>query len=280
MRHIISLILAFSLAIAMVNAIDLTMKTNEVYTVHYQFNNVDDGDTLKDCVPYFSKDLEGKDFVLFQPKIFELASGETQDIVISIQEPPTGYYQDSFNVRCTRYVGNEFVGAGDVIKDPVQYDIVVVLAGVGQAYAITPSNQFYFLSIPPALEKADFQIVNTGSAELDVIFELPPEFPNIKIEPLRATIPSGKVQLFKVSVPTEVGFESLHAEIPVRIGDYGDKFIIDGKRESIATGSGAAVTSIAFGNVDINGTMIPSWVIFAVLAVAFYYVYKESVKKK
>ena len=277
MRLSIMIIMIIMMA-GIVSAKDITMKTNEIYTAQFEVRNIDDGDTLRDCIPYLSGDLEDQPFMVLQPSKFDLQPGESQVLQISIQEPPVGYYQDELNVRCTRYLGNEFIGAGDIISSPPTYKVLVKLAGEGQAYSIIPTNGFFFFSKPPSTEKATFKIANTGSTDLDMTFEIPAGVTNVRFDPIRATIPEGTVQLVTVTINTDAEFKSMKEEIPLKIGDFGDVFTIEGEKESLASGGGAAITSIAFGNVEVQGTKIPGWLIIIVLAVAFYFVYQEQKK--
>jgi hypothetical protein len=253
------------------------MKTNEVYSAQLEVFN-SDGGSLKDCVPYFSGDLKDKPFVVLLPKTFDLEPGRAQQVLVSFQEPLTGYYQDSLNVRCLRYVDGAFVGSGDILSESQAYNVLVKVAGEGQAYIINPTNRYFFYSNPPSKETANFQIANTGTVDLDVVFELSPEYPNVKFDPIRSTLKTGEVRTYTVIVETSQDFKAMKAEFPVLIGDYADSFHIEGEKESFTTGSGAAITSIAFGSTEVNGVNIPSWLIILMLAGSSFLIYKEGRK--
>jgi YbbR domain-containing protein len=278
--HLALIILVMILAFSSVNAKEVTMKTNDIYTAHFEVENENNGGELRDCIPYFSKDLKDQPFVILEPKQFNLNWGEKQTIMVSFQNPETGFYQDEINVRCVKYLEGEFVGAEDILSNPQNFELIVKISGEGQAYSINPTNKYFFYSKPPSEETATFQIANIGTTELDVNFQIPSDALNVKITPIRITIPEGKSQVFTVKVTTDQNFKDMKAEIPINIGDFKDVFIVEGEKETITSVGGAAVTSIAFGDVEVNGFKIPRWVIIILLVGAGYVIYKEQNKRE
>jgi hypothetical protein len=273
MKYLILLIIMCS----MVTAIDVSMKTNDVYTADFEFENIDDGDELRDCIPYFTQDLVKKSFVTIEPQQFNLNSGESQIVQIKIINPETGYYRDELNVRCARYVNGEFIGAGDIFESGKEINVIVALAGEGQSYYISPTNEYFFLAKPGQDESAEFQIANLGSVDLDVSFQIRP---GITITPVRRTIDIGEVESFRIDVQIPEDFTSLDTEIPVLIGDFGDTIKISGEVESLSTGAGGAVANIALGNVQVQDVAIPAWVILVVTGGSFWLLFREFQRRK
>lgn len=252
---------------------EISMKTSDVYTAQYRTTNVD-SDVLKNCVPTFQSDLKDQPWVDIKPAIFDMAPGETKDIVIILNNPPVGYYSDIFQIRCERYLEGEFQNIVEIISptDQPQFHILVKESGEGMSYQIIPMKSFEFLANGGETKIADFRIANTGTTDLDVVFVVPPEYQStINFNPSKTTIDVNEVKTFKINVEVPDQFTPFIANISIGIGDFQDIFIVSGQKESEVAGA-AAVTSVVFGDVDAGPIKIPAWIVISVIVAGVIYI--------
>jgi hypothetical protein len=261
------------------------MKTNERITITYLFKNLE-GDTLKECYPYFSGELRDAPWATLEPYGFEMNPGSRTEIKLVLDRPPKGFYQDIFQISCDRYVEGEFLERVDTI-DPHEapsYSLLVAEAGAGQDYAIKPADNTW----RPVLNGGETKtvpvtIANLGSVPLLV------DFSNARanngmllIEPVKFTVPIQEIKVVAMTYTAPQRFESLNESFKFMVGDFEETFYINAESsfglESIFS---IGTFSLIGGATKVGGLGIPNWILTVLFMVAvYYYVFVISKESK
>lgn len=259
---------------------DVTMTNQDYYTAQFQVLNTGQ-DVLKNCIPYWSKEFISQPWVTILPNKFDMQPSDTQDIIVTIEHPTPGYYQDTFQVKCQRYIKGSFAAMADIIspQDQIQYTLLVN-SQESVAYQFKPAKQFYYIAQPGTIEKATFSIVNLGTQTLPVFLQARPQETNqIFIEPHSTNISPGQIQQFKLTINVPKDFDGMNTSILVIAGPYQDSFSIIGQKESLAAG-GPAIQSIIGRDVELGPVKIPVALIILGIIVAGFVLFRENKKEK
>ena len=260
--------------------INISMKTNQVYTAYYEVTNAE-AQTLKSCTPYMTGDLANVTWKSINTQKFDLYQDESKQLILTFQHPDPGYYVGQLQIHCEYWINNEFTKATNILNPlyAPTYTLIVSIAGQGQAYAFN-SHTYQFIGKSGQTKTANFIIANTGTTPLIITILIPAGYENIiDINPLTSTILPSTTQTYKITVNIPNNFTTIEANLTINIGDYQDQFTIHGEKETLGT-TGAAVQSIGFqSTTPIAGYQIPTIPIIIVLVIAGIFLVSEEAKK-
>lgn len=259
--------------------LNISMKTNQVYTAYYEVSNKE-AQNLKNCIPYMTADLANVTWKGINTQKFDLYQDDTKQLILTFQHPDAGYYVGQLQIHCEYWINNVFTKAGPILNPlyAPTYTLIVSIAGQGQAYAFN-SHTYTFIGKEGQIKTANFIIANTGTMPLSTTIKIPPGYENIiDINPLTSTIIPGTTQNYKITVHIPDDFKTMDSNLTINIGDYQDTFIIHGEKETLGT-AGAAVQSIGFeSTTPIAGYQIPTIPVVLVLIIAGIFLIREERK--
>jgi hypothetical protein len=283
MKKLASLMILIILALPIILAQEIiTTKTNEKITFIYRLRNVE-SDTLKVCYPYFNADMKDKDWATFSPPTFDVNPNANLELSIVLDRPPVGYYQDSLQVSCERYLEGKYQGRFNILdpKSAPVYNVIVSLAGEGQDYFIKPTDNTYsFVAQEGQTKSVEIQIANTGTVPLLVdMTKSTVHAGSLTLEPNKFTLPVKEVQTIKLTYTSPAEFDQINESFTFLVGDYQETFYLKGDK-NFGVQTIFAPTFSLFGEANVSGIKIPNLVIYVVLIglIAYYFLIIEGKK--
>lgn len=248
----------------------VNMKTNDYYLIQFNVVNPDELD-LVNCVPYLDTSyFEMRDFVSFNPDIFNMGFGERM-ITTRIEGLEPGRYEASLNVKCEVHFLGEFLEVRDLVDRNAapKYEFLVSPAGEGQNYVFYPVQSYHFIARPGDVKSANFNIVNTGNADLEVVITPDAVYQDVvKVNPSRFVIRPDDRRSVNILVETGSDFVELNTNLSIQIGDYVEYFPITGERERLLLPGGAVTQNLFQGSTSAGNVDIPNWIVLLVIFVA------------